>query len=78
MNKLHLTLTGIVEKISNSTARVKVARIKRHPIYLKKYTVHKMYLAAIPAELKVEVGDTVNIVSQRKTSKNKAWRISAK
>lgn len=76
MNKtLHLTLSGVVEGIRENTVRVKVARFKRHPIYLKKYTVHKTYFAVLPNGFTVNVGDQVDIMNRSKISKSKGWQI---
>ncbi|MDO8471679.1 MAG: 30S ribosomal protein S17 [bacterium] len=73
--KLHLILTGVVEGVRENTVRVKVARFKRHPIYLKKYTVHKTYFAVLPTGLTVSIGDEVNIMNRPKMSKSKAWQV---
>lgn len=76
MNKtLHLILSGVVEGVRENTVRVKVARFKRHPIYLKKYTVHKTYFAVLPSGLTVNIGDQVDIMNRSKKSKSKGWQI---
>lgn len=69
------TLAGkIVSTKMNQTATVLIVRTKRHPKYLKQYTVSKKYLVHNPAD-KYTVGQTVEISSTKPISKRKSFII---
>ena len=69
---------GLVTKLSsNQTVRVETKITKTHPIYKKRYTVSRHYLAHNP-NLEVAVGDLVIIESCRPISKLKHYIVASK
>lgn len=66
---------GIIEKVSENTLRVRVNRVKIHPIYKKRYRVSKYYLVDVDKLEEFKVGDKVKFTSTRPISKNKAWKV---
>ncbi|MBI2590162.1 mitochondrial small ribosomal subunit protein uS17m [Candidatus Berkelbacteria bacterium] len=64
---------GKVVKVNAPTARIRVDRMHRHPLYDKAYQVSRNILAHIPAELTLNIGDFVEIEENRPISKRKAW-----
>ncbi len=71
-------LTGIVvsDKMDR-TVTVEVSRLKKHPIYLKRYYTDKRILADDP-QSKYKVGDRVVIVETKPVSKNKRFKVLSK
>ncbi len=70
------TLVGkIVATKMQQTATVLVTRTKKHPKYLKQYTVSKKYLVHNPAD-KYTVGQTVEITPTKPISKRKSFVIT--
>lgn len=61
----------------DKTVVVEVGRVKAHPKYLKRYTVHKKYKAHDENEESRE-GDTVIIEECKPKSKGKRWKIIEK
>ena len=59
------------------TLVVKVQRLKRHPKYMKQYSVSKRYKAHVP-EGEYKAGDTVEISESRPLSKDKHWVVVKK
>lgn len=71
-------LQGIV--ISNrmqKTVVVKVERIKEHPLYKRRFKVHKKYKAH-DEKGECRIGDKVIIEECRPISKEKKWRVVKK
>lgn len=66
----------VVKKSSAQTVKVAVKFTKVHPIYKKRYTVQRSYVAHDPSDT-VQVGEKVTIVSCRPISKIKHWMIQA-
>jgi small subunit ribosomal protein S17 len=64
----------VVKKSSAQTIRVAVKFTKIHPIYKKRYSRTRYYLAHDPADT-TQVGDEVTLVSCRPISKLKSWTI---
>ncbi len=58
----------------NKTVVVEVGRVKAHPKYLKRYTVHKKYKAHDENE-EYKPGDVVVIEECKPMSKDKRWRV---
>ena len=69
-------ITGVIVKVSDSsTVRIATKVTKMHPLYRKRYTQTKHYVAHNP-EGKAKLGDTVTIVMCRPISKTKHWTIA--
>lgn len=65
------------EVISNKmdkTIVVKVERLKIHPLYKKRYRVHKKYKVH-DQENKAKIGDKILFEECRPLSKDKRWRL---
>jgi len=60
------------------TVVVKVETLKTHPLYKKKYKVHKKYKAHVENEKEYQIGDKVIIEECRPISKEKKWRVIKK
>lgn len=75
MPKKQLTGTIISNKMQK-TVVVRVARVKEHPKYKKRYHLHKKYKAHTDQEY--EVGNKVIIEECRPISKDKRWRVIKK
>jgi len=60
------------------TVVVKVETLKTHPLYKKKYKVHKKYKAHVENEKEYQIGDRVVIEECRPISKEKKWRVIKK
>ena len=72
------TLTGIiVSDKMDKTAVVRVERIKEHPIYRRRYKLHKKYKAHNEGN-QYKKGDTVVIQECNPISKDKTWEIISK
>jgi len=70
------TITGTVSRISNaSTIKVSTKVTKMHPIYRKRFTLTRSYVAHNPGK-DVKVGDPVTIQTCRPLSKTKHWVIA--
>lgn len=71
-------MTGIVvsDKMEK-TVVIRVERIKQHPIYLRRYKVHKKYKAH-DEKNEYKTGDRVVIQECRPISKDKRWRVVEK
>lgn len=65
----------VVSTKMDKTAVVVVNRLKKHPIYGKKYKVSKKYFAHDP-DNKAIVGQLAEITESRPISKNKRWVVS--
>lgn len=70
--------TGIVvsDKM-NKTVVVKVERVKEHPLYKRRFHVHKKYKAH-DEQGEYHEGDKVVIEETRPLSKDKKWRVVKK
>lgn len=69
------TMDGeVITKSADKTVKVKVGRMKMHPIYKKRYMTHTKYLAH-DEKNSCQVGDKVTIVQCRPMSKKKTWRV---
>ncbi|MEK7184339.1 MAG: uS17 family ribosomal protein [Patescibacteria group bacterium] len=68
---------GTVKHINHPTARVRVDEMRRHPLYGKQYRTSVSLLTHVPAELTLNLGDTVVIEEIRPISKRKAWQVVA-
>ncbi|MBI4185549.1 30S ribosomal protein S17 [Candidatus Berkelbacteria bacterium] len=66
---------GTVISFNRPTAKVRVERMIRHPLYEKAYRWSSQHLTNVPTDLAVSVGDTVRIEETRPVSKRKAWTI---
>ncbi|NIM93814.1 MAG: 30S ribosomal protein S17 [Anaerolineales bacterium] len=65
-------LQGVVESTKmQKTAKVRVDRSYRHPLYGKVVRTHKIYL--VHDEIGCQPGDTVCIVESKPISKRKRW-----
>lgn len=72
------TLKGtIVSDKMQKTLVVEVERIRKHPIYKKRYKIHKKYKAH-NEKGEYRIGDKVMIEECRPISKDKKWRITKK
>jgi small subunit ribosomal protein S17 len=72
------TLTGIiVSDKMDKTAVVKVEKIKEHPIYRRRYKLHKKYKAH-NKDNQYKSGETVVIQECNPISKDKTWEIISK
>jgi len=69
-------ITGVVSKVSDPhTIRIATKVTKMHPLYRKRYTLTKHYVAHDPKGT-AKVGDEVTIVMCRPISKTKHWTIA--
>lgn len=69
------TISGIVVKASTPhTIKIATKVTKEHPIYRKRYTLTKTYVAH-DASGKAKIGDLVTIAPCRPISKTKTWQI---
>jgi len=68
----------IVSDKMQKTVVVEVEKIKVHPRYRKRYSVHKRYKAHAEEQGKYKVGDKVVIEECRPISKEKKWRVVEK
>lgn len=72
-------LTGlIVSNKMDKTIVVKVERIKEHPIYKRRYKVHKKYKAHVENSKDFEIGQKVMIEECKPISKDKKWIVIEK
>jgi small subunit ribosomal protein S17 len=72
------TLTGIiVSDKMDKTAVVRVESIKEHPIYRRRYKVHKKYKAHNEGN-QYKNGDVVVIQESKPFSKDTTWEIISK
>jgi len=72
-------LTGVI--VSNKmekTIVVKVERIKEHPIYKRRFKVHKNYKAHVEKSADYEIGNKVVIQECKPISKDKTWEVIEK
>ena len=70
-------IRGTIDRISgNETVRIITKVTKVHPLYRKRYTQVKHYLAHNPANT-AKVGDAVTIVGCKPISKLKQWVIQS-
>lgn len=67
----------VVSNKMQKTVVVEVERWKKHPIYKKRYKVHKKYKAH-DEKGEYKVGDKVLIEESRPISKEKRWRVIKK
>ena len=65
----------VISAKMNSTVNVRVTRQIAHPIYHKRVTHYKNYLAHVTS-VKPKDGDIVKITAIRPLSKRKRWQIS--
>ena len=71
-------ITGIIVRVSNSsTVHVATKVTKVHPLYRKRYSQVKTYVAHDPSGT-AKVDDQVTIVMCRPISKTKHWTILGK
>lgn len=71
-------VTGkVVSDKMDKTVVVEVERVKQHPLYQKRYTVHDKYQVHDP-DNEFQAGDQVLIEECRPLSKNKRWRVIKK
>ncbi len=72
-------LTGII--VSNKmekTVVVKVESIKEHPIYKRRFKVHKKYKAHVENSTEFTPGEKVVIQECKPISKDKTWEVIEK
>ena len=62
----------VIKSSSEKTISVRSTIVKRHPKYMKQYTIHKSYLAHDENNDSVK-GDVVEIEESMPRSKNKKW-----
>lgn len=76
--KIKRKLKGIVvsDKM-DKTIVLKIERLKKHPIYQKRYKVSKRYKAHDPKN-EYKVGDEVVILETRPLSRGKRWEVLGK
>lgn len=73
--KQRRTLTGIVlRKSGDKTVAVSTSRVVHHPLYHKRRTITKIYLAHDP-DNEAQIGKKVVIGESRPLSARKRWRI---
>ena len=77
INKLEKNRKGkmhgiVVSDKMDKTIVVKVEKIKQHPLYLRRYKVHKKYKAH-DEKNEYKEGDKVIIEESRPLSKDKRW-----
>lgn len=78
MEKKYQTITGIVTKLcSSQTIQVSTKVTKVHPLYRKRYSLVRKYIAHDQND-GVKVGDTVTIIACRPISKLKHWTLLEK
>lgn len=65
----------VVSAKEDKTVRVKVERLKQHPLYKKRYTISKKY-AVHDEENEAKEGDVVQFQECRPISKTKRWRLT--
>ncbi|PIR02757.1 MAG: 30S ribosomal protein S17 [Candidatus Nealsonbacteria bacterium CG_4_9_14_3_um_filter_35_11] len=71
-------LTGkVISNKMQKTVVVRVERIKKHPLYGKRYKIHKKYKAHNDKE-EYKVGDEVIIEECRPLSRDKRWKVIGK
>lgn len=71
-------LTGVITSNKmDKTVVVRVERVKKHPKYLKQYTVRNSFKAH-DEKNEYQIGDTVVIEETRPLSKDKRWRVVKK
>lgn len=68
----------IVSNKMDKTIVVNVERIKEHPIYKRRYKVHKKYKAHVENSKDFEIGQKVIIEECRPISKDKKWTVIEK
>ena len=66
---------GTVVRTGLQTARVRVDRMVRHPIYLKAYRTSRSFLVDVPSSIHLGLGDQVLIEEVRPVSKRKSWQV---
>jgi len=72
------SIKGTVVKVSSAnTIRISTKVTKVHPLYRKRYSQMKHYVAHDPSNT-AKVGDLVTIVQCRPISKNKHWTLLEK
>lgn len=76
MPKKQFVGTVISDKM-DKTVSVKVERVKEHPLYKRRFAVHKMYKAH-DEKNEYRAGDKVVIEETRPLSKDKKWRVVKK
>ncbi|HBW73675.1 MAG: 30S ribosomal protein S17 [Candidatus Magasanikbacteria bacterium GW2011_GWA2_45_39] len=77
-NVQHKVFTGIVTSAKMpKTLVVKVEKVKKHPKYLKFYTVHSKFKVHYTSGTYAH-GDKVSFIECRPLSKDKRWRIFKK
>lgn len=64
----------VVSDKMDKTVVVAVERIKRHPLYRKRYTVTKKFLAHDEAN-EVKIGEKVQIIESIPKSRRKRWTV---
>jgi small subunit ribosomal protein S17 len=75
LNYMKQQLTGtVVSDKMQKTAVVKVARLKEHPKYHKRYSVSKKYKAHDEQKI-CHIGDTVVIEACKPMSADKHWKV---
>lgn len=62
----------VVKRCSTQTIRIETKVTKVHPLYKKRYTRTRHYLAHDPAD-NTEIGSQVTIIACRPISKSKFW-----
>jgi small subunit ribosomal protein S17 len=67
----------VISNKMQKTVVVEVERLKEHPIYKRRYRVHKKYKAH-DEKGEYHVGDRVIIEECRPLSKEKRWRVIAR
>lgn len=77
MPKRRLTGTIVSNKMAK-TVVVKVERIKEHPLYKRRYKVHKNYKAHTENSADFNLGEKVIIEECRPKSKEKTWEVIEK
>jgi len=65
----------IIGTKQDKTLTVVVHTYKRHPKYLKKYTISKKFYVHNPENKKFEIGDEVTFYETKPLSKLKRWTI---
>ncbi|MFH1225869.1 MAG: 30S ribosomal protein S17 [bacterium] len=67
------TFTGTVVSVKmDKTAVVKIDRVKKHPVYLKRFKVSRKYKVHDPKN-QCQLGEQVSFLETRPLSKDKRW-----
>lgn len=71
------TLQGVITGLNTkNTAKVHVSRLWKHPMYQKSVVRSKSYASHYPDDMKLSVGDEVEITESKPISKTKKFVVT--